>query len=78
MRIISNFKDYYDCCQKDGINREVVYIRREKTVKYNEKHLNSGWDKKIITRLLKKSIRILQDKGLTKYGKEYVDNLTGN
>lgn len=46
MRIISNFKDYYDCCQKDGINREVVYIRKEKTVKYNEKHLNSGWDKK--------------------------------
>lgn len=45
MRIISNFVDYYDCCQKNGINMELVYVREEKIVKYSGRHLGSSGNK---------------------------------
>lgn len=32
MRIISNFKDYYDGVMKQGMDREVVYVRENKDV----------------------------------------------
>lgn len=38
MRIISNFHDYYDVVMKTGMDRNVVYIRNEKTVELNKKY----------------------------------------
>jgi hypothetical protein len=57
MRIISNFVDYYDCCQKNGINRELV-MKIEFEVLINSNfggfsipneivlwlHKNKGWE----------------------------------
>ena len=30
MRIISSFKDFYDCIQHTGIDKECVYLRDKK------------------------------------------------
>ena len=37
MKIISNYKDYYDGCQKYGIDTTIQYIRKEKEIKLLEK-----------------------------------------
>lgn len=36
MRIISKFRDFYDVVMKQGMDREVVYVREEKTVESKE------------------------------------------
>src|ERR1700722_11931406 len=38
MRIISNFKDYYDPVQKLGQDRDCVYLRQKKVVDKNKKY----------------------------------------
>lgn len=38
MRIISNFKDYYDAVMKSGMDREVVYVRETKDIDLEENY----------------------------------------
>ncbi len=37
MKIISNYKDYYDSSQKYGIDKSILYIRKEEIIKLKEK-----------------------------------------
>ncbi len=36
MKIISNFKDYYDCIQGMGQDQTLLYVRNKKEIKYKE------------------------------------------
>lgn len=41
MRIVSEFKDYYDCIQAMGQDRSLVFVRKPKEVDYSWKGINS-------------------------------------
>lgn len=34
MRIISKFKDYYDCVQKHGMDKSIVYVREPREIRF--------------------------------------------